>query len=155
MSDIRPAALRPAPADKPAPRTAVVSGLVSDAHTWNLVFLQLLLEGAGLEVINLGPCVPPELLAAACRRHRPVLVVLSSVNGHGYQDGLRAVEVLRDCPELSDTSIVIGGKLGTSDALGAEQLAALLAAGYDAVYDDNVDAPAPFASLVARLAVQA
>jgi len=152
MNGHRSVTLRPAPARLPARRIAVVSGLMSDAHTWNLVFLQLLLEGAGLPVVNLGPCVPPELLVAECRKHRPMLVVLSSVNGHGYQDGLRAMEALADSPDLSDSSIVIGGKLGTSDGLEAEQIARLLAAGYDAVYDDSADAPARFANLVSSLA---
>lgn len=152
VNDPRPATLRPASADQPARRLAVVSGLMSDAHTWNLVFLQLLLEEWGFEVINLGSCVPPELLAAECRTHRPVLVVLSSVNGHGYQDGLRAIEELRGRPELSDTPVVLGGKLGTSEEFGAKQMATLLAAGYDAVYDDNVHDRARFASLVSTMA---
>lgn len=125
---------------------------MSDAHTWNLVFLQLLLEEWGLDVVNLGSCVPPGLLAAECRKHRPTLVVLSSVNGHGYQDGLRAIEELRDWPELSHISIVIGGKLGTSEEFGAEQMTTLLAAGYDAVYDDNVNDRTRFVSLVSTMA---
>ncbi|MGQ4416103.1 methylaspartate mutase, partial [Streptomyces sp. SAS_269] len=33
----------------------VVSSLASDAHTWNLVFLQLLIEESGFDVVNLGP----------------------------------------------------------------------------------------------------
>lgn len=135
-----------------ARRIAVVSGLKSDAHTWNLVFLQLYLEGAGFGVVNLGPCVTPHLLAAACREHRPTIVVLSSVNGHGYQDGLGAIGVLRSWPELKETPVVIGGKLGTSGDFSSEQLAELLTAGFDAVYDDGADAPARFGSLISSLA---
>ncbi|MBC3840325.1 methylaspartate mutase [Streptacidiphilus sp. 4-A2] len=95
----------------------VVSGTESDSHTWNLVFLQLLLEDWGHRVENLGPCLTGDELAAACRKSAPDLIVLSSVNGHGESDGLRAVAALRACAELADTPVVIGGKLGTGRQL--------------------------------------
>ena len=135
-----------------AGRTVVVSSLMSDAHTWNLVFLQLLLEEYGFLVVNLGPCVPVELLVTSCRETRPLMVVLSSVNGHGYQDGLQAIAGLRACPALAGTVVVIGGKLGISAHRRAEHAAALLAAGCDAVYDDDADASASFRELVSSLA---
>ncbi|MEV7246022.1 cobalamin-dependent protein [Streptomyces sp. NPDC093248] len=115
----------------------VVSSLASDAHTWNLVFLQLLIEEAGFDVVNLGPCVPDDLLVAECRARHAAMVVISSVNGHGYQDGMRAIGRLRACPELAGVPVVIGGKLGVSAHGRAERAEALLAAGYDAVYDDT------------------
>ncbi len=141
-----------APATGFTRRTAIVSGLKSDAHTWNLVFLQLYLEEFGFQVVNLGPCVSPQVLAAGCREHRPAIVVISSVNGHGYQDGLGAIDVLRGCAELKDTPIVIGGKLGTSGEFGGQEMAELMSAGFDAVYDDGADAPARFANLISSLA---
>lgn len=136
--------------DERATPTVVVSSLASDAHTWNLVFLQLLIEELGFEVVNLGPCVPDDLLVSECRARRAAMVVISSVNGHGYQDGMRAITRLRECPELAEVPIVIGGKLGVS-AVGRSQRADdLLAAGYDAVYDD-AGGTESFRSLVASL----
>ncbi|RKT19359.1 methylaspartate mutase sigma subunit [Streptomyces sp. 1114.5] len=114
----------------------VVSGVMSDAHTWNLVYLQLLLEELGHRVVNLGPCVPGDLLVAECEWRRPDLIVLSSVNGHGAQDGLLAIERLRACPELADCPVIIGGKLGVRGADEGDRSAELLAAGFDAVFDD-------------------
>nr|WSY54846.1 cobalamin-dependent protein [Streptomyces sp. NBC_00886] len=143
----RPAATRDAGRGTP---TVVVSSLASDAHTWNLVFLQLLIEELGFEVVNLGPCVPDELLVAECRARRADLVVISSVNGHGYQDGMRAVGRLRECPELAEVPIVIGGKLGVSARGRSQRAEALLAAGYDAVYDDTGDTTS-FRSLLSSL----
>ena len=35
-----------------------------------------------------------------CRAHDPALVVISSVNGHGYQDGLRVIDEAARRPEL-------------------------------------------------------
>ena len=119
----------------------LIAGTSSDSHTWNLTYLQLVLEERGHAVRNLGPCVPPALLAAQARRHRTDLVVISSVNGHGAVDGLAAIRALRDRPELVGLPVVIGGKLtvhGTADRSVEDRL---LEAGYDAVFADGaVDA---------------
>ncbi|NJQ08385.1 methylaspartate mutase [Streptomyces lonarensis] len=115
----------------------LVSGTASDSHTWNLVFLQLFLEEQGHPVTNLGPCVTADLLAAHCLEQPPELVVLSSVNGHGYRDGLTAVARLRAEPALDGSTIVIGGKLGVAGSRDPEAAALLRAAGCHAVYDDG------------------
>ena len=133
-------------------RAVLVSGLASDAHSWNLVYLQLLLEELGHDVRNLGPCVPDELLVAACHRHRPALVVISSVNGHGYQEGLRLIRALRGQVGLGDLPVVIGGKLGITGGESEERIGALLDAGFDAVFDDRPDAPALFRKFVSGVA---
>ncbi|SBT41222.1 cobalamin B12-binding domain-containing protein [Micromonospora narathiwatensis] len=132
-----PAPARPAPAG--GGRTVLLGTVSSDAHTWNLVYLQLLLEEAGHRVINLGACVPEELFAAECHRHDPDLVVVSSVNGHGCTDGKRLAAVLRADPALADVPIVIGGKLGVAGRLTGTQVDELFAAGYTAVFDDGAD----------------
>lgn len=117
--------------------TVVVSGLSSDSHTWNLIFLQLLIEEAGFDVVNLGPTVPDDLLLSEILSHDPVLVVISSVNGHGYQDGLRVIKKLRGDCFLARTPMVIGGKLGIAGAKDDERVAELVGAGFDAVFDDS------------------
>lgn len=115
----------------------LVTSVASDAHTWNLVYLQLVLQEEGHRVTNLGACVPDELLLAECLRLRPDLVVISSVNGHGARDGGRAIAALRAQPELATLPVVIGGKLGIDGARGSEHTAPLLAAGFDAVFGDG------------------
>jgi methylaspartate mutase sigma subunit len=126
----------------------VVTSLASDAHTWNLVYLQLVLEELGHRVVNLGACVPDSLLVGECVRLRPDLVLVSSVNGHGFHDGLRVIAALR---ERLDTPAVIGGKLGTDGADGARERAAqLVAAGYDAVFEGGTGMAA-FRAFLQRL----
>ncbi|MEV0403037.1 cobalamin-dependent protein [Actinoallomurus sp. NPDC050550] len=120
----------------PRPLTIVLSSLSSDAHTWNLVFLQLLLEGMGHRVVNLGACVPDDVLLDECRRHRPDAVVISTVNGHGHIDGLRLIDRLRAEESLAGIPIIIGGKL-TTEGDGARVAGELLAAGFDAVFADD------------------
>jgi methylaspartate mutase sigma subunit len=115
----------------------IVSSMASDSHTWNLVYLELLVGELGFDVVNLGACVPDELLESECLSRRPAMLVLSSVNGHGYQDGLRVVQRLRTFPELRAMPVVIGGKLGVGGALTPDETAQLLLAGFDAVFDDQ------------------
>ncbi|WP_338674149.1 cobalamin-dependent protein [Streptomyces sp. SCSIO 30461] len=126
---------------EPAGLDIVVTTMASDSHTWNLVFLQLLLEELGHRVTNLGACVPDELLVAECRRIEPDLIVLSSVNGHGFHDGLRVVAALRACPELIRTPTVIGGKLGIAGSGSgsgvSERQRKLLTAGFDGVFEEG------------------
>jgi methylaspartate mutase sigma subunit len=121
--------------------------MASDSHTWNLVFLQLVLTELGCRVTNLGACAPDDLIVKECRRRRPDLVVVSSVNGHGYRDGMRVIALLREQPELVSTPVVIGGKLGIgNDRVGAS----LLRAGFDAVFEEGTDLDL-FRSYVASL----
>ncbi|MFE3324282.1 cobalamin B12-binding domain-containing protein [Streptomyces sp. NPDC059176] len=122
---------------EPAGLDVVVTTMASDSHTWNLVFLQLLLEELGHRVTNLGACVPDELLVAECRRIEPDLIVLSSVNGHGFHDGLRVIAALRACPALARTATVIGGKLGIAGSGDPARQQALLTAGFDGVFEEG------------------
>ncbi|MTE22400.1 methylaspartate mutase [Streptomyces sp. TRM43335] len=116
--------------------TVTVTTVASDAHTWNLVFLRLLLEESGHRVTVLGPCVPDDLLLDECRARRPDLIVISSVNGHGCQEGVRVITALRACPELRGTAVVIGGKLGITGAGdAADRARTLLARGFDGVFE--------------------
>jgi methylaspartate mutase sigma subunit len=118
----------------------VVTGLPSDSHTWNLVFIQLYLEERGYEVTNLGPCVTADMLIQHCVRNAPDLMVMSTVNGHGHADGMRIIRTLRGREELAYVPVVIGGKLGVHGPQQVEDLQALLAAGFDGVFDDSAPA---------------
>jgi methylaspartate mutase sigma subunit len=131
--------------------TVIVTSLASDSHTWNLVFLQLLIEECGYTVVNLGPCVPDDLLVSECHALEPDMVVISSVNGHGYQDGMRVIDQLRALDLLAATPIVIGGKLGTDNAAGAARAAELTAAGFDAVFEDGHDPVGAFRGFLSAL----
>lgn len=118
----------------------VVTSVASDSHTWNLVYLQLVVEELGHRVRNLGACVPDDLLVAECLRQQPDLVVVSTVNGHGATDGTRVIARLRSHRELATVPVVIGGKLGVAGPTGRGRIAALRAAGFDAVFEDGTTA---------------
>lgn len=123
--------------DRPAPVSVLVTGTASDAHTWNLLYVQLLIEEAGYPVRNLGCCVSPEVVAAECAGYAPGLVVFSTVNGNGVDDGLAAIRHLRAAAPT--VPAVIGGKLGIVGDLAADDRDRLLHEGFDAVFDDGTD----------------
>ncbi|MYY03967.1 methylmalonyl-CoA mutase [Streptomyces sp. SID4913] len=115
----------------------LLSTVSSDSHTWNLVFLQLLLQESGNEVINLGSCVPDDVILDAIRVERPDAVVISSVNGHGFLDGRRVIKKLRNTPEGAGLPVMIGGKLGILGEGNDQYSDELVAAGFDAVFSDS------------------
>jgi methylaspartate mutase sigma subunit len=135
-------------------RTVVISSVASDAHTWNLVFLQLLIEELGYTVVNLGPCVPDDVLIDECRRIAPDLVVISSVNGHGRQGGLRLIKAFRAEEDLADIPVVIGGKLGIAGIESAARTAELAEAGFDAVFRDGAQEVESFRDFAATLSMR-
>ncbi|WP_406475070.1 cobalamin B12-binding domain-containing protein [Streptomyces sp. NBC_01615] len=135
------------------PLDVVVTGLPSDAHTWNLVFIQLLLEDLGHKVVNLGPCVPEDEIVESCCKFQPDLLVVSSVNGHGFNDARPLIGAIRSRWELAGLPAVIGGKLGVGGAAAdehVEQAGELMAAGFDAVFQEGVGL-AVFESFVGSL----
>jgi methylaspartate mutase sigma subunit len=131
----------------------LLTGVASDSHTWNLVFLHLLLEELGHQVVNLGPCVSPGLLVRTCQSERPELIVMSSVNGHGLSDGKRAVQAVRAAGELAGIPAVIGGKLGIAGLTDRGQIRQLLDAGFDAVFED-ADGIQPLDAFLGQLSRQ-
>jgi methylaspartate mutase sigma subunit len=115
----------------------IVAGLPSDAHTWNLVYLQLLIEDLGHRVRNLGPCVPAAEIVSRCRDERADLLVLSSVNGHGAQDARPVIATVRADAGTAALPTVIGGKLDVSGTDGPRLAQDLIEAGYDAVFTEG------------------
>ncbi|MEU5313652.1 cobalamin-dependent protein [Streptomyces sp. NPDC021562] len=134
-------------------RRILLSTTSSDSHTWNLVFLQLLLEELDYEVVNLGPCVPDQVLINAVRTYAPDAVVISSVNGHGHLDGIRLISALRadENPTVAGVPVMIGGKLGIQGAVNADLAATLVDAGFNAVFTEGADID-EFGRALARLA---
>ncbi len=119
----------------------VVTTISSDAHTWNLIFLQLLFEELGATVHNLGPCVPDAEIIAAAVRGGADLIAVSSVNGHGGAEGRRLIAAIRADLRVGMLPVIIGGKLDVSDAEPGALVEGLLAAGFDAVFADGHTPP--------------
>ena len=128
----------------------LLSTTSSDSHTWNMVFLHLLLEESGHRVINLGPCVPDDLLVESARLHQPDAIVITTVNGHGQIDGARVVRALREEAATRHTPVMIGGQLGIDGPSTDDQVRGLLEAGFDAVFIPTAD-PAQLPAALAQI----
>jgi methylaspartate mutase sigma subunit len=119
----------------------VLSTIESDSHTWNLIYLQRLLEEQGIETVNLGPCVPHSETVAVIGATRPHATVISSVNGHGSTQGQALLRLARTTLGDALPPMVIGGKLAISDGGAQAAREELLQSGYAAVFcgDDAVE----------------
>jgi methylaspartate mutase sigma subunit len=126
--------------------TVLVGSIPSDSHSWNLAYLQLLLEEQGFDVMNLGPCTPVEDFVRWCEDIDPALVVVSSVNGHGRLEALRVVQALRP----QGMRLVAGGMLSTSPHEDAKVASELSSGGFDAVFT-GPDAVARFKEYLTRI----
>lgn len=115
-------------------KTALLTTIPSDAHSWNLVFMQMFLEERGCRVINLGTCVPFQQVIDTCAGETPDLVVVSTTNGHGYMEGAELARLLGTLDNRSRLKLVVGGKLGVDQAQDPEYAEILSKAGFDAVF---------------------
>lgn len=120
-------------------KTALLSTVPSDSHSWNLVFMEFLLNDLGYKVENLGPNTPMDDVIARLNRNGCAIVVISTVNGHGYIEGAELAQRIRN--ETNHIKgLYIGGKICTeNDTLTiARHSDTLRAAGFDEVFDDSV-----------------
>jgi methylaspartate mutase sigma subunit len=114
-----------------APKRRCVLGTVqSDSHTWNLVYIGLVLEEQGFEVFNLGCCTTPLEISSAVLRTQAELVVISTINGHGGAQGLELIGQLRSDLGSRIPPCVIGGRLTTREEEDGAAARALEGAGF-------------------------
>lgn len=112
----------------------LISSIPSDSHTWNLVYVQMLLQELGHETINLGQCVPIEDLIKSAHYHHPDLILISTVNGHGHIDGAEIIKRIKSCDLLRNIKVVIGGKIGIKGNDNIVYKNKLKQSGYDEVF---------------------
>ncbi|MCX4778550.1 cobalamin-dependent protein [Streptomyces sp. NBC_01264] len=111
----------------------------SDSHFWNLIYLEKFIAENGGEVRNLGGCTPADLVVKEVNEFQPDLLVVSSVNGHGYY-GTSVV-----LTELKRAGIsvpcVAGGKLTTAPSDNDRVRRELLSQGCTDVFlgEDAID----------------
>lgn len=105
----------------------------SDSHMWNLMYMQLWLEEHGFDTLNLGCCVSTEETILSIEQFRPELVVISSLNGHGYSQGKGLIGAIKQYFDQSPI-VVIGGKLSTHISDNELITTELTSDGYDGVF---------------------
>ena len=121
------------------PPKVLLTTIPSDSHNWNLIFMQLLMEEHGFDVMNLGACVPFTLLENTCNRIKPDIVVVSTVNGHGFIEGKELIAGLKKLDVMTGKPVFIGGKLSTDVNMSYLYALELEAAGFKKAYYKDVD----------------
>lgn len=91
----------------------------SDCHVVGNKLLELFLTQQGYEVHNLGACTPAQEIAAAAREFQPDAIVISSQNGHAFEDLTPLPEALQ-AMRVTGVPIYLGGNLsvGADKRLG-------------------------------------
>jgi methylaspartate mutase sigma subunit len=112
----------------------VLGTIESDAHTWNLVYLELLLSEQRVTTINMGPCVGSRQLIDAVARHAADALVVSTVNGHGALQLRHLIRKARRALGHRLPPVVVGGKLAVSAAKEREVKRELSALGCSGVF---------------------
>ena len=122
-------------------KNAILATLPSDSHTWNLVYIQLLLQEYGYNVENLGSCTPIYDIIEKAYEIKPSFIVISSINGHGYLEAQTLIQLLREEDFIQNIPVLIGGKLTTNGLLEQFQKEHLYKMGYSGVFpaSDSID----------------
>jgi len=103
--------------------------------------MQLLMEEHNTNVHNLGVCVPVQTTVLEIIDKQPELVVISSVNGHGYTQGLELIKEIKRSVKGKLPTIVIGGKLSIKQSDNQHITKDLLACGFDGVFVNHNSIP--------------
>lgn len=82
----------------------------SDCHVVGNKLLEFFLIQNGYEVHNLGACTPAQEIAAAARELQPDAIVISSHNGHAFEDLMPLSEAMH-AMGVPGVPVYLGGKL--------------------------------------------
>jgi 5-methyltetrahydrofolate--homocysteine methyltransferase len=115
--------------------TFVMGTVKGDIHDIGKNLCNVMLEGAGFEVIDLGVNVPEQAFVDAIREHKPQAVGMSAFLTTTMPMFIPAIEAIKDAGLREDVLIFVGGAPVTQD------------------YCDNVgaDGYAPNASVLVRV----
>ena len=117
--------LRPQLSDTDAPSLGrfVMGTVAGDIHDLGKDMVDIMLEGAGFEIIDLGVNVPAARFVEAIREHRPAVVGMSAFLTTTMPQVGRTISAIRDAGLRDDVRIIIGGapiNQAFADEVGAD-----------------------------------
>jgi 5-methyltetrahydrofolate--homocysteine methyltransferase len=103
--------LRPlmAAADTPTLGTIVFGTVAGDIHDIGKDMVEIMLEGAGFEIVDLGVNVPAARFIEAIREHRPVVVGRSAFLTTTMPMLGRTIDAIREAGLRDGIRIIVGG----------------------------------------------
>ena len=106
MEVLRP---RLAATDAPSLGTIVFGTVAGDIHDIGKDMVEIMLEGAGFEIVDLGVNVPPARFVEAIREHRPVVVGMSAFLTTTMPQVGRTIEAICAAGLRDGIRIIVGG----------------------------------------------
>ncbi|MCL2883146.1 MAG: corrinoid protein [Coriobacteriia bacterium] len=106
---------------------AVIATVEGDLHDIGKNLVKLLLEGSGMEVIDLGSDVTAAQAVDAVRKYQPDVVALSALLTTTMENQLKIVEALKNANLRDTVFIIVGGAPITAEfsrSIGADGYAA-------------------------------
>ena len=94
---------------------ALVLGTPSDAHTWNLFYLDLILKESGFNSEVLGGCVNLRDVTKKVGTSYWDIILVSSLNGHFYLESQSVLKSIKKGLGARNPIIVAGGNVDTSN----------------------------------------
>ncbi len=107
--------------------TIVIGTVKGDLHDIGKNLVAMMMEGAGLKIVNLGTDVSPEKFVAAIREYKPRLVGMSALLTTTMPAMKQTIEAIKAAGLRDQVSILIGGAPVTQkycDEIGADGYAA-------------------------------
>lgn len=107
--------------------TIVIGTVKGDLHDIGKNLVAMMMEGAGLKIVNLGTDVSPEKFVAAIREHKPQLVGMSALLTTTMPSMKATIDAIKAAGLRDQVSILIGGAPVTQkycDEIGADGYAA-------------------------------
>jgi methanogenic corrinoid protein MtbC1 len=95
--------------DAPSLGTIVIGTVAGDIHDIGKDMVEIMLEGAGFTIVDLGVNVPAARFVEAIREHRPVVVGLSAFLTTTMPMVGRTIEAIRDAGLRDGLRIIVGG----------------------------------------------
>ncbi len=103
--------------------TAVIGTIKGDLHDIGKNLVAMMWKGANIEVVDLGPNVPPERFVDAVREHHADLVGVSALLTTTMVGMGDVVKAVRAAPDLGHVKVIVGGAPLTADyaaSIGAD-----------------------------------
>ena len=95
--------------EAPSLGTIVVGTVAGDIHDIGKDMVEIMLEGAGFAIVDLGVNVPADRFVAAIREHRPLVVGMSAFLTTTMPMVGRTIAAIRDAGLRDSVRIVVGG----------------------------------------------
>ena len=101
--------------DMPTSGKVVLGTVAGDLHDIGKNLVGMMMESAGMTVVNLGVDITPEKFAQAVREHKPEVVALSALLTTTMLAMKDTIEVLQEEGLRSSVKVIIGGAPVTAD----------------------------------------